>query len=266
MGKDYSLILEAVLKLAKQVGEFQLQHWDTIKRNQVEDKGLNQLVSFVDQQSELQLIEGCKELVPESHFVAEEFHSAAIDLRENTWIIDPLDGTTNFLHGLPVFSISIALWQGDELKLGVVHCPAMNETFWATKGGGAFLNGKAISVSDTPNLKFSLIATGFPYYEFGKMESFSLLLQKFMQGTQGIRRMGSAAIDLAYTATGRFDGFYEMDLAPWDVAAGCLIVQEAGGKVCDFYGGNDYLFGKRIIAGNSEMFEEFSDMVMKNLN
>ena len=266
MGNDFPLMLQTVLDLVKQVGEFQLQHWHTIKRNQIADKGLNQLVSFVDQQSELQLIDGCKGLLPDAHFVAEEFHSATTDLRENTWIIDPLDGTTNFLHGLPVFSISVALWRGGALQLGVVHCPAMNETFWAIKDGGAFLNGKTIAVSDTPNLKQSLIATGFPYYEFGKMEAFSGLLQKFMQGTQGIRRMGSAAIDLAYTAMGRFDGFYEMDLAPWDVAAGSLIVMEAGGKVCDFSAGEDYLFGKSIIAGNTEMFEEFASMVMDNLN
>lgn len=258
-------LLSQLIPLAESVGLFQLKHWHQVKQSDIADKGLNQLVSFVDQQSELQLIEACKVMLPNSRFIAEEFHADSTLLEGYTWIIDPLDGTTNFLHGLPVFSISIALWGEGKMQLGLVHCPAMKETFWACTGEGAFCNGEKIAVSDARELKQSLIATGFPYYQFDRVNAFSDLLQHLMKNTHGIRRMGSAAIDLAYTAMGRFDAFYEMDLAPWDVAAGSLIIEEAGGKVSDFNRGNQYLFGKQIIASNATLFEEFSTLVQEKL-
>ena len=164
-----------------------------------------------------------------------------------------------------MFSISIALLDEGEPVLGVVHCPALGETFTALRGQGAHLNGQRIQVSSNSELSKSLLATGFPYYEFGKMQPYLDLLQVFMKGTQGLRRMGSAAIDLAYTACGRFDAFFEMNLSPWDIAAGMLLVKEAGGEVCDFSGGDSVLFGQEIIACSANLFPEFFPAVSAHL-
>lgn len=260
-------LMEAeVIRLCKQVGDFQLQHFRQVEAGAISDKGLNQLVSFVDVESEKMLVAGLRHLRPDAGFITEE--ETAPDEREGHahWIIDPLDGTTNFLHGLQVYCISVALvGAGNRIELGVVHAPAMGETFSAIRGGGARLNGNPIRVSDVPRLKNSLIATGFPYYEFQKTEQYLRLLGILMRETHGLRRMGSAAIDLAYTACGRFDGFYEMGLNAWDVAAGALIVEEAGGEVSDFSGGTEYLFGKQILASNALLKQEFQQLVCAEL-
>lgn len=270
--------LEFLLETTKRCGEFQLQHFNKVKYDMVSDKGLNQLVSYVDVESEQMLVQACQSLGP-ADFVTEE--NTVQDQRSDKgegdtnegqgedrrwrWIIDPLDGTTNFLHGLPVFSISLALQDRGETVLGIVDCPALHETFWAVKGEGAWLNGHPISVSETDSLKSSLIATGFPYFNFDKMKPYTDVLQALMSRTHGLRRMGSAAIDLAYTACGRFEGFYEMNLSPWDVAAGALLITEAGGRVADFKGGSGYIFGKEILGSNSALHEEFAGLVMEHL-
>ena len=258
-------LLKPILDLCQEVGAFQCEHLNQVSQNQVEDKGLNQLVSFVDQQSERKLTEALTVLLPGSRFIGEEFASQERETSGYTWVIDPLDGTTNFLHGLPVFSISIALLDEGRPVLGVVHCPALGETFTAVRGEGAHLNGQRIQVSSNSELSKSLLATGFPYYEFGKMQPYLELLQVFMKGTQGLRRMGSAAIDLAYTACGCFDAFFEMNLSPWDIAAGMLLVEEAGGKVCDFSGGDSVLFGQEIIACSANLFPDFFPAVSAHL-
>lgn len=203
-----------VESLCKEVGSFQMQHWQTVKSVDIADKGLNQLVSFVDKESEQKLMDGLSAILPGSCFIGEEYNPDSVLSDEPTWIIDPLDGTTNFLHGLPVFAVSVALWDDGSAQLGVVHAPAMQETFTAVRGGGAYLNGKVLQLTGELNLSQSLIATGFPYYDFEKMTPYLELLSDLMRSTHGLRRMGSAAIDLAYMAAGRFDAFYEMGLAP----------------------------------------------------
>ena len=243
-------LLSETATLVRRTGAWILEQQALLSGLDVHDKGLNQLVSRVDREAEQQLVQGLGRLLPEAGFITEEDTVAQERNREYTWIIDPLDGTTNFLHGLPLFSVSVALARGEELLLGIVDVPALHESFTALRGGGAWLNGSPIRVSERDSLSAALLATGFPYTEFTQLPAYLEVLHHFMQNTRGLRRMGSAAIDLAYTACGRFDGFFETGLAPWDVAAGILLVQEAGGKASDFRGGGDMLFGKEIIAGN----------------
>lgn len=167
-----------------------------------------------------------------------------------------MDGTTNFIHGLPIFSISIALAHKNEIIAGVIYEINQDECFYAWKNGGAFLNGKQIYVSKTDKLDDSLLATGFPYYDYSRLDAYLQLFKHFMQNTRGVRRLGSAAVDLAYVACGRFDGFYEYGLNPWDVAAGIILVKEAGGNCIDFNEGKDYLYGREIIASNKNIQKE----------
>ena len=258
-------ISKQLSELCQKVGEFQLAHLTGVSQEAISDKGLNQLVSFVDVESEKMLVEGLRKIQPNAGFITEEGTLKQGGEFPYYWVIDPLDGTTNFLHGLPVFSISVALMEAEILVAGIVYCPALNEIFTAEKGQGAYLNGKRITVSKTENLKQSLIATGFPYYQFQHTADYLELLGELMRETQGLRRMGSAAIDLAYTACGRFDGFYELGLSPWDVAAGALIVLEAGGTVTDFSGGKNYLFGGNIVAGNAEVKQALWMCISKHI-
>ena len=249
--------LAKVETIAKKVGEFQLLHWNKVKQELIEDKGLNQLVSFVDQQSEQQLVDSLSEILPNSTFIGEEKAPNNRTITEYTWIIDPLDGTTNFLHGLPVFSISIALLNEGTPILGVVYCPALHESFTALKNQGSYLNGDRIYVSQNEQLKDTLIATGFPYYQFEKVDEYLKVLSQLMKSTHGLRRMGSAAIDLAYTACGRFDAFFEMNLSPWDIAAGILLVEEAGGTVSDFSEQGEVIFKNEIVASSKAIYGDF---------
>ena len=243
-------LLQEVIVLVKEVGDFIRTEAQNFDESKIEYKGKNDLVSYVDQEAEKRLVKGLAQLLPGSGFIAEEGTSTHKSDTYN-WIIDPLDGTTNFTHGLPVFSVSVALIKRKELSLGVVYDVMRDECFHASKGNGAFVNHMPIKVSDTNSLDKALLATGFPYYDFEQMKAYLNILNDFMQGTHGLRRMGSAAIDLVYTACGRFEGFFEYNLNAWDVAAGALIVQEAGGIVTDFNGGGDYLFGRQIVAGNA---------------
>jgi myo-inositol-1(or 4)-monophosphatase len=200
--------------------------------------------------------------LPGSAFLAEESpqkeHSS-----EFRWIIDPLDGTTNFIHGLPLFSISIALMNNNDLVLGVIREPNLNESFYAWKNGGAWLNNSQIKVSGTTLMANSLLVTGFPYYDYRHLDSFMEFLKFTVEETRGIRRLGSAALDLAWVACGRFEAFYEYGLQPWDVAAGACIVTEAGGKVTDFQNGENYIFGKEIIASNGLIHNNLSNEIQE---
>ncbi len=216
----------------------------------IESKGLHDLVSYVDKESEKQIIEQLTKLLPESGFIAEEGTSTKKGERYN-WVIDPLDGTTNFIQGVPIYAVSIGLLDYDELVLGVVYEVCLDECFYAWKGGGAYLNGDPIFVSERDDIHDALLATGFPYSNFDQLDEYLALLKWTMTEARGVRRLGSAATDLAYVACGRFDSFWEYDLKPWDVAAGSLIVKEAGGVVTDFSGGTKYLFGGEIIASNA---------------
>ncbi len=257
---DLSWITAEVNGLVTQVGEFILSERQRFQQNSVESKGLNQLVSYVDIEAEKQLVAGLKQLIPDSGFITEE-NTTDNELKEYNWIIDPLDGTTNFIHHVPVFSISVALVKGNDILIGVVYELGRKDLFTSRKGGGAWLNGKPIHVSDCSQLSKSLLATGFPYYEFEQLNEYIELLKQFMKSCHGLRRMGSAAVDLAYVASGKFEGFFEIGLNAWDVAAGVLLVKEAGGEVKDFNGGEDYLFGKHIIASNSLVHKEFSEVI-----
>lgn len=253
-------LCQNVCTLTKQVGFFIKNERGKFSTDRVEIKGKNDFVSYVDRTSEQKLIEGLSLLLPEAGFIAEEGTSTKKGINYN-WIIDPLDGTTNFIHGIPCFAISIALMHNNKLVLGVIYEINMDECFYAWEGSKAYMNEKQISVSSTKTLADSLLATGFPYYNYDRQDEYMDLFKHFMKETRGLRRLGSAATDLAYVACGRFDGFYEYSLQPWDVAAGAFIVQQAGGKVTDFKGNDDYIFGKEIVAGNIACFDEFSAAV-----
>ncbi|MAY83671.1 MAG: inositol monophosphatase [Flavobacteriales bacterium] len=233
----------------------------------MEEKSLNSLVSYVDKTAEQMIVETLSELLPEAGFIAEEGTSDKVGDQYN-WIIDPLDGTTNFLHGLPVYAVSIALQFQDEdededgdIVLGVVYEVNRDECFYSWKGGKAFLNNEEISVSKESNVKDSLFATGFPYYDYERIDSYFEVLKHLAQNSRGVRRMGSAAVDLAYVACGRFGAFFEYSLHPWDVAAGAFIVQQAGGEVFDFKGGDNWLHGKEILATNGRLDAQMKDLV-----
>lgn len=240
-------LLHSVIELSESVGAYMSAQ--TVSAAQVETKSLNNLVSHVDREAERRFVEGLGKLLPDAGIIAEE-GTISGEGEEMKWIIDPLDGTTNYLHGLPFWCTSVALVVGDKVVLGVIYCPPTSESFSAALGMGAFLNGKRIAVSNCDELGASLLATGFPYDDFGRAEEYLQLLQVLMKQTRGIRRLGSAAMDLAYVACGRFEAFYEYGLNPWDVAAGIIIVEEAGGKISDFKGGNQALFGEEILASN----------------
>ncbi len=259
-----SLCLE-VCELSRQVGAFIKNEREQFSVNKIEVKGKNDFVSYVDKTSEIKLIEKLSALLPDSGFIAEEGTSTKKGDVYN-WIIDPLDGTTNFIHGIPCYSISIALMQNKELVLGVIYEINLDECFYAWQGSKAYLNGQEINVSKVPTLADSLLATGFPYYDYSKLDQYMEVFKYFMKNTHGLRRLGSAATDLAYVACGRFDGFYEYCLQPWDVAAGAFIVQQAGGKTTDFNGGDNYIFGKEIVAGNSTFFPEFLNIIKTHFN
>lgn len=248
-------LLQTVEDVARKTGDFILKERNSVSTDEVELKSLNSLVSYVDKTAEKMIVDGVKPLISEAGFIAEEDTESIRGKRYN-WVIDPLDGTTNFLHDIPVFAISIALMDGDEVVLGVVYELGQKEMFSAVKGGGATLNGKSIRVKQTTELKNTLMATGFPYYDFDRMQSFFKLLGSLFTKTRGVRRLGSAATDLAYVACGRFDGFFEYGLSPWDVAAGALLVQEAGGKVSDYTKGDNYIFGKEILAASTAIYDE----------
>ena len=250
MPHDLATITRHVCTIATNAGTFLLQERRQFQREAIEYKGLNNLVSYVDKETEKQLVEQLHQLLPEAGFITEEGTTGqAADQNALNWIIDPLDGTANFIHGLPVFSVSIGLAQGKTPVAGVVYDPNRDECFSAWQGGGAFCNGSRLTVSPAMTLGESLIATGFPYYRFEQMQRYLQILETLMQQTHGLRRMGSAAIDLAYVACGRFDAFYEYNLNSWDMAAGVLLVREAGGTVTDFDGGDEFLFRGDVVAG-----------------
>lgn len=245
---DLKKITDQVAALSMSVGQFIQGEAAGFSSASIEHKGLNDLVSYVDREAEKLLVTGLADILPEAGFITEE-GTVETERKEVSWVVDPLDGTTNFIHGLPVYAISIGLLQGDKIVAGVVNELNRGECFSAWKGGGAWCNGRQIKVSMVEKLSDSLIATGFPYHDFDRMDDYLAILHEFMKGSHGVRRLGSAAVDLAYVACGRFEGFFEYNLKPWDVAGGIIIVQEAGGTVSDFSGGEDFLFGRQIVAG-----------------
>ncbi len=257
---SFEKLLAPVVGIVRDTGRFILESAEKLHSGDVKEKSDNNFVTWVDQQSEERLVNRLTELFPGSGFIVEEL-TRPHHTREFTWIIDPLDGTTNFIHNLPMFCISVSLMHQGEQVMGVVYELKQEELFSACKGGGAFLNGRRIQVSQVKTVKDSLLATGFPYHDYRYMEPYMGVFDYLMRHSHGIRRLGSAAADLAYVACGRFEGFYEYGLSPWDVAAGSLLVTEAGGVVSDFSGQGDYLFGKEIIACNGLVYKEFLGMM-----
>ncbi len=248
-------MVKSVTSVCRETGKYIHAQSQSFQYSKVEFKGLNDMVSYVDKTAEEQLVAGLSLILPEAGFLTEE-HTVQSKKKEYTWIIDPLDGTTNFIHGLPIYAISIGLEYNNEIILGVVYEINKDEMFYATKNGGAFLNEQKISCTTTNNLKDTLVATGFPYYNFELLPQYMNLFSSLMQKTHGLRRLGSAAVDLAYVACGRFDAYFEYNLNAWDVAGGALLVLEAGGKCIDFKGGNDYIHGRSIIVGNEKLCEQ----------
>jgi myo-inositol-1(or 4)-monophosphatase len=252
-------ILPQVISTAKKAGDFIRKQGINFNYEQAEVKGLNDLVSYVDKASEQMIVARLRQIIPGAGFIVEE--NTASGKEEFNWIVDPLDGTTNFIHGIPCHAVSIALEHNGKVILGVVYEVGRDECFHAVQGGGAFMNNKPVRVSKRPTLGESLIGTGFPIYNFTRMNEFLAALKYMMQHSHGVRRIGAAAADLCYLAAGRLDGFFEYNLNAWDVAAGALIVKEAGGSVSDFSGGDDWLFGKEICCTNGLIREEFNKIM-----
>jgi myo-inositol-1(or 4)-monophosphatase len=262
---DFKVLCEAATEIAIEAGNYIYGRIHSFSMREVEVKGLNNFVTDVDKSAEAMIISKLGKLVQGAGFIAEEGTNQVRGEKYN-WIIDPLDGTTNFIHGTPPVAVSIALAEDGIPVAGVVYEIWLKEAFYAWKDGPAYLNGKKINVSETGSIHDSLIAVGFPYHDHNQMKSFMNTLDYFFINTHGVRRLGSAATDLAYVACGRYDGFYEYNLSPWDVAAGALIVQQAGGKVTDFKGGNNFVFGREIVAANSNMHGEFLNDVARFMN
>jgi len=260
---NYELLCNKVISIVRLTGNFIRKESLQFDATKIEYKGLNDMVSYVDKTAEQKLVQNLEKLIPDAGFITEE---KTISRTGNTfqWIIDPLDGTTNFIHGIPAYGISVALYEDNMPVIGVVYELNRGEMFYSYKGGGAFLNKKEIRVSVNPDLKSSLLATGFPYYQFDKQAQYLKLLEEMMQKTHGLRRIGAAAIDLVYTACGRFDAFFEYNLQQWDFAAGCFIVQQAGGEVYDFSGGNQYFDKREILATNGKLTAEILAAVSRH--
>jgi myo-inositol-1(or 4)-monophosphatase len=262
---DYRKICEQTREISLEVGKYIIGKQGKFLYESIETKGKQNFVTEVDKEAEQRLAKNLEKIIPDSGFIVEEGTIKKKGGKYN-WIIDPLDGTTNYIHNAPPVAISIALMENGELVVGVILELSLNECFYSFKGSPSYLNGKEIRVSSVDKVKNSLIATGFPYHNFSRLQPFMDTLSYFFNNSHGVRRMGSAATDLAYVACGRYDAFYEYNLNPWDVAAGSFIIQQAGGKIADFKGGNNYLFGKEIVATNNKIFTEFLGIVGNFMN
>lgn len=244
-------IKNGAIKVAMEAAEFLQKEAASFKTDKIEYKDVNNVVSYVDKETEKLIVKGLDSLKTGAGFITEEDTVETGDKKGLNWIIDPLDGTANYVHGLPHYSVSIALAKGKDVLIGIIVHAVNGDVYHCIKGGGAYKNEQKLKVSKAKELGQSLMATGFPYYKFEEMNKYLRVLESLMQKTHGLRRFGSAALDLAYVAAGSYDGFFEYNLNSWDMAAGVLLVQEAGGVVTDFKGGNDYLFGGDVVAGNA---------------
>ncbi|MFN5183432.1 MAG: inositol monophosphatase family protein [Bacteroidota bacterium] len=256
---DLKYLCNKVIETSKEASVFIKQLELNFNYSKVLKKAKNDLVSYVDIETEKLLVKNLKVIFPEAGFITEEKTNS--ETKEFNWIIDPLDGTTNFIHRIPTYCISIALAKGSKIILGVVHEINKDETFHTIENDISYCNTQPIQTSKNPEISESLIATGFPVNEFSALEGYKRALEYFIRNTHGVRRLGSAAADLCYVACGRFDGFFELNLKPWDVAAGALIVKNAGGIVTDFSGKDNWLFDKSIIATSTPINKEFYKII-----
>ncbi len=257
-------MLSIAVKAAREAGRIINKASQDVNALSVKSKTFNDFVSEVDHAAEQAIIDALKYAYPDHGFLGEESGNTNQE-SENIWIIDPLDGTTNFLHNFPQYCISIALQQKGVLTQAVIYDPVRNDLFTATKGRGAFLNDKRIRVTNRTKLQDSLIGTGFPFRDFTHLDNYMAMLKDMIKKTTGIRRPGSAALDLAYVAAGYTDGFFEINLSAWDIAAGGLLVQEAGGIVGDFEGNEGWLSTGNIVAANPKVFAQMLQVLSPHL-
>lgn len=257
---DLTLVRKETLRICKEVGRFIRLEQSRLTNAGIDSKGPNDFVTYVDKAAESLLVSELSSLIEHSGFLTEE-NTVSQEEKPIRWIIDPIDGTTNFIHGLPMYTISIGLEINGVTRMGVVLDVSREEAFHAIHGEPAFMNEKEIKVSNRSTLKESLLVTGFPYKDEGKLTAWLELFRSLLQNSHGLRRLGSAALDLAYVACGRFEAFYEYGLNPWDVSGGAFIVQQAGGAVSDFNGTPDFLHGKSIIAGNGKINDELMRII-----
>ncbi|MDI6767865.1 MAG: inositol monophosphatase family protein [Bacteroidota bacterium] len=249
-------MITVAVEAAKQAGNFLSQNLGKVRDIQRKSDQERNLVTEIDKRSEEIIIETIKKHYPTHGILAEESGKSQRQESDYKWIIDPLDGTTNYTHSLPIFCVSIGVERKGEIVAGVIYDPNNDELFTAEKGKGAFLNSKRIKVSQTDSLTRSLLVTGFPYNITENPDHAVEHFINFLMTAQAVRRLGSAALDLAYIAAGRFDGFWEVALNPWDMAAGTLIVQEAGGEVTNFSGDTFSIYQKQILASNGKVHDE----------
>lgn len=257
-------MLNTAVKAARKAGSIINRASLDLDLIKVATKGRSDFVTEVDRAAEAAIIETLTHAYPTHAILAEESGASehAADA-EYTWIIDPLDGTTNFIHGFPQYAVSIGLRHGGQITQAVVYDPTRNELFTATRGRGAFLNDRRIRVSRRSRLADALIGTGFPFRQLEHLDDYVRMFKRITEATAGIRRPGAAALDLAYVACGRFDGFWESGLAPWDMAAGSLLILEAGGLLGDFDGKADYLASGRIVCGSPKVYEQLLPLVQE---
>jgi myo-inositol-1(or 4)-monophosphatase len=251
-------MLNTAIKAARRAGSVINRASFDIERIKVEEKGRNDFVTEVDKAAELAVIDVLKNAYPDHAILGEETGASANlhDENENVWIIDPIDGTTNFIHGFPQYCVSIALQQRGQITQAVVFDPTRNDLFTATKGAGAYLNEKRIRVSRRDKIADALIGTGFPFRSSDGLDEYVKMFRIMTEKCAGLRRPGAAALDLAYVAAGRLDGFFEKGLQPWDAAAGSLLIMESGGIVGNFSGEADYLYKGDVIAGTPKIFAQ----------
>jgi myo-inositol-1(or 4)-monophosphatase len=253
-------MVNIAIRAARRAGELMIRQLNQLESLQVTEKSRNEFVTQVDQMAEAAIIEVIHDHHPDHAILAEESGSQGDS--EFQWIIDPLDGTTNYVHGFPVFSVSIAVAQRGELQHGVVYDPLRQEIFSASRGQGAVLDGRKIRVSKRTGLQQALIGTGFPYrMNLQHIDRYLQMLRAVMLETAGVRRPGSAALDLCYVAAGRIDGFWELGLKEWDIAAGALIIREAGGRISDLRGTDQYLTNGNVVAGNPKVYAALSKLL-----
>lgn len=253
-------LLNIGVRAARRAGDIIVRNINRLDSIKISSKGRNDFVSEVDRQAEADIIATIRRSYPDHAFLAEE--SGEQGQSDFVWIIDPLDGTTNFLHGFPVFAVSLALARRGTIEHGVIYDPMRQELFTASRGEGALLDGRRIRVSGQRSLDSALIGTGFPFR--GKeawLDAYMPMLQAVIKATAGVRRPGAASLDLAYVAAGRLDGFWELGLKPWDMAAGSLLIQEAGGLVTDLSGGADFLERGDVLAGNNRIHQALAQLV-----
>lgn len=262
---SYEKERDAAVEAAHRAARLIRMYAGEMEEKHVNSKGVHDLVTHADEEAQRLVVKTLQEAFPEHHILAEEGElneTASVAIADgHRWIIDPIDGTTNFTHGVPPYAVSIGLQHRDELVVGVILEVSRGELFTAIKGQGAYLNGARIEVSKTSVLDDSLVTTGFPYRSFGHVDTYLGVLRQFMKNTRGVRRPGAASVDLAYVACGRLDAFFETGLSPWDVAAGTLIVREAGGTVSDFRGEPAVLTELQMLASNGHLHEVCLELV-----